>query len=118
MGAAIWRVATLPEPLIWSGALAGLVAGGFLAFSSFKVSVMLFTSLQGAGFLAMGTLALLNDYPDPTLSTRVSNAVYNHVFLLPLLLIIPTISGVIFQQMLLRHEDKWAMPETQGFQRK
>jgi hypothetical protein len=116
MGAAIWRVATLPEPLIWSGALAGLVAGGFLAFSSFKVSVMLFTSLQGSAFLAMGSLALLNDYPD--FSVPVATAVYNRVFLLPLLLIVPTIIGVIFQQMLLKREAKWAMPETEGFQRK
>ena len=117
MGAAIWRVATfLPEPLIWSGALAGLVAGGFLAFSSFKVSVMLFTSLQGAGFLALGGLALLNNYPG--LSDHISNAVHNQIFLLPLLLIVPTISGVIFQQVLLKREGKWAMPETEGFQRK
>ncbi len=28
LGAALWRIMTLPDPLIWAGALAGLVAGG------------------------------------------------------------------------------------------
>jgi hypothetical protein len=108
LGAAIWRTATLPDPLIWCGALAGLIAGGFLAFSSFKNSIMLFSSLQGSVFMVIGILALLNDYPN--FSTDLSNAVNQHVFLLPSLLIVPTIAGFLFQQKLLKKENDWALP--------
>jgi len=109
LGAALWRIAALPEPLTWCGALAGLIAGGFLAFSSFKISVMLFTSLQGSVFLMIGILALLSDYPD--LGARLTNVVYSKVFLLPMLLIVPTVIGIFFQQQLLKRENDWAMPK-------
>lgn len=109
LGAALWRIMTLPDPLIWAGALAGLVAGGLLAFSSFKTSIMLFTSLQGSTFIVVGMLALLSDYPQ--LDRHLTNAVYAHVFLLPALLVIPTVSGIFFQAKLLKLESDWAMPE-------
>jgi len=109
LGAAVWRIMTLPDPLIWAGALAGLVAGGLLAFSSFKTSIMLFTSLQGSTFIVVGMLALLSDYPD--LNRHLTDAVYAHVFLLPALLVVPTVSGIFFQARLLKLESNWAMPE-------
>jgi hypothetical protein len=109
LGAALWRIMTLPDPLIWAGALAGLVAGGLLAFSSFKTSIMLFTSLQGSTLIVVGMLALLSDYPD--LDRHLTDAVYAHVFLLPALLVVPTVSGIFFQSRLLKQEAKWAMPE-------
>ena len=109
LGAALWRIMTLPDPLIWAGALAGLVAGGLLAFSSFKTSIMLFTSLQGSTLIVVGMLALLIDYPD--LDRHLTDAVYAHVFLLPALLVVPTVSGIFFQARLLKREANWAMPE-------
>jgi len=109
LGAALWRIMTLPDPLIWAGALAGLVAGGLLAFSSFKTSIMLFTSLQGSTLIVVGMLALLSDYPN--LGQHLTDAVYAHVFLLPALLVVPTISGIFFQTRLLKQEANWAMPE-------
>lgn len=109
LGAALWRIMTLPDPLIWAGALAGLVAGGLLAFSSFKSSIMLFTSLQGSMFIVVGMLALLSDYPQ--LGQHITDAVYAHVFLLPALLVVPTVSGIFFQAKLLKLESDWAMPE-------
>jgi len=107
LGGAIWRTAMLPDPLMWCGALAGLIAGGFLAFSSFKFSIMLFTSLQGSVFLTIGGLALLNDYPN--LGGHLAKAVYSHVFILPILVIAPTVVGILFQQKLLKQEDNWAI---------
>ena len=109
LGAAIWRSAILPDQLIWCGALGGVIAGGFLAFSSFKYSIMLFTGLQGSVFLTIGVLALLNDYPN--LNVHLAQAVYSNVFLLPGLVIVPTIISILFQQRLLKREENWAMPE-------
>jgi len=109
LGAALWRTFSLPSHLIWSGALIGLISGGFLAFASFKMSIIFFTSLQGSAFMVIGVLALLHDYPD--FGMQLSDLVRNKVYLLPLLLVCPTFAGILFQQYLLRHEDDWAMPE-------
>jgi len=108
-GAAVWRVALLPEPLIWAGGLAGFIAGGLLAFSSARLSIMLFTCMQGSAFVAVGVLSLLHDYPQ--LTQQVTNAVYAHVFLLPILLVVPTLSGMYMQRHLLKQENDWDMPE-------
>jgi len=109
LGGAFWRIIGLPEGLIWCGALTGLIAGGLLVFSSYKTSIMLFTSLQGSALVVVGILALLSDYPD--LSERLSNVIFAHMFLLPTLLVVPTVSGIFFQQKLLKRENDWAMPE-------
>jgi len=109
LGAAAWRASMLPDPLIWCGALAGLIAGGFMAFSSFKTSIIMFTSLQGAVFLTIGGLALLNDYPD--LSNYLAQFVYQRASFLPALVIVPTILGIFFQNRLIKQESHWAMPE-------
>ncbi|MBN1435537.1 MAG: hypothetical protein JW936_00555 [Sedimentisphaerales bacterium] len=109
LGCALWRAVTLPDELIWCGGLAGVIAGGFLAFSSYRVSIMLFSSLQGAVAIAIGSLGLLNDYPD--FSTHLTQAVFGNTFLLPLFVIIPTITGLFCQHKLLKTESEWAMPE-------
>jgi len=109
LGAALWHSVSLPESMTWSGALVGLIAGGFLAFASFKTSVMFFTSLQGSTCMVIGVLALLHDYPD--LGLRLTEAVQNRVYFLPAMLLIPTFVGVLFQRYLLKHEENWAMPE-------
>ncbi|MCH9021273.1 MAG: hypothetical protein IID32_00730 [Planctomycetes bacterium] len=109
LGAALWHSVSLPDSMAWSGALVGLIAGGFLAFASFKTSVMLFTSLQGTTCMVIGVLALLYDYPD--LGLRLTEAVQDRVYFLPAMLLIPTFAGVLFQRYLHKHEENWAMPE-------
>jgi hypothetical protein len=85
------------------------VAGGFMAFSSFKFSIMLFTSLQGSVFLAIGLLALLNDYP--RLSSHLAVIVYSHGYFLSLAVVIPTVFSILLQRKLLSKQPNWAMPE-------
>ena len=109
LGGALWRSLTLPDELIWCGALSGFIAGGFMAFSSYRVSIMLFSSLQGAMALAVGTLALLNDYPE--LGDRLAQAIYGNAVLLPLCVLVPTATGMLCQRKLVKGEANWAMPE-------
>lgn len=109
LGAAIWRTAQLPDELIFCGAVGGLVAGGFLAFTSFKYSIIMFTSLQGAVFLSIGSLALLNEYPN--FSGYLAEAIYTNVSILPLTVIVPTLFGVWFQKKLIKEEKNWAIPD-------
>ena len=108
LGALLWRTAGLPEGLIWCGGMGGLIAGGFMAFSSFKVSIMLFSSLQGAMLVIVGVLSLFSALPQ--LTVQLTQAVYNHVALLPCLIMIPTMAGIYFQQRLIKMEAKWAIP--------
>lgn len=108
LGAALWRTLTLPDPLIWCGGLAGLVAGGFLAFSSFSLSVMLFSSLQGSAALVVGVLALLSEYPN--LEDHISRLVYNQEFFLPVMLLIPSLLGIILQGRLHKGNSAWKLP--------
>ena len=111
IGLAIWQATPLPNQLVWVGALAGLIAGAFMAFSSYKISIMLFTSLQGSIFLSIGSLALLNKYPAPNISIDLENAITNLLFLLPLIILIPTFCSFLLQRKLLTMESKWDMPE-------
>lgn len=109
IGLAISRSIGLPDSFLAFGVLIGVITGGLLAFSSFKVSIMLFTSLQGSAFMVIGSMALLHDYP--SLSPFLTQAVTAKAFLLPLMLICPTVMGMFLQYYLLRHEEDWAMPE-------
>ncbi len=109
IGAAAWRACGLPDQMIWAGAMTGIIAGGFLAFSSFKMSIMLFTCMQGSMFLVMGALALLNTQPN--LAESLSYAIHGNNFFLPLILITPTFCGIVFQRWLYKKESGWAIPE-------
>ncbi len=109
IGLALCRSIGLPDQVLNFGVLIGVICGGFLAFSSFKMSIMLFTSLQGSGFLVIGVMALLNAYP--SFGLHLTSAVMTYHFLLPMLVIIPTVVGIIMQFHLLQHESEWAMPE-------
>jgi hypothetical protein len=108
LGAALWRAIGLPDGLIWVGASFGLIAGGLLVFASYKVSILMFSSLQGSMLVMIGVLALLTEYPE--LGTRLTDAAYTHMAFLPLLILIPTGLGVLLQQKMLKQESEWAMP--------
>ena len=107
--ASLWRLINLPEEYLWCGALVGLIAGGLLVFSSFKISVLFFTSLQGSMFVVIGALALITNYPE--FGLRFTDLANQRVFILPLLLVLPTFMGMAFQQRLLKRESNWAMPD-------
>lgn len=108
VGSALWRLLGLPEPLFWCGSLAGLIAGGFLVFASFKISVIMISSLEGSLFIVAGVMALLNSQPE--IKINLTNAIYTHPALLPSLVIAPTLLGIFFQHKLHKADDKWVMP--------
>jgi hypothetical protein len=91
----IWYACGFPQQYMWAGALVGAVAGGMISFIVFKAAVMLFTSLAGTAMALTGVLALLHLY-QPT-SKNVQDIVLNHVWFVPVALIVPTI-GFIFLQ--------------------
>lgn len=105
----IWYAFELPEQYIWAGAIIGVVAGGMISFILLKASVMLFTSLGGSLITVIGILALIHKYeiglPEPTV--YVEDLVYNQSWFLPVVLIVPTMIGMLIQNKFIKHSSKW-----------
>lgn len=96
MGAAVWQSCNLNPEFVWSGALSGMILMGMFSFILFRASLMMYTSLQGAGMLVLGILALMFKYPDITPQVR-DNMLLHHM-ILPAAILIPALVGIIYQQ--------------------
>lgn len=105
----VWYAVGLPERYMPAGALIGIVAGGMISFIVFRIAVMLFTSLGGGTLIIMGVLSLLYRYestqnpPTETMRTML----YSHHWFLPLLLLAPTIIGIIAQNKFIKDSKTW-----------
>lgn len=107
IAASIWYACNLPETYIWAGALTGLVAGGMISFIIFKLAVMLFTSLWGSVLITAGSLALLYIYEKT--ASQVQNLVFDKKWFLPVVIIVPTVIGVILQYKFFKDSKDWEM---------
>ena len=105
----IWYACNLPDQYIWAGAIIGVVAGGMISFILLKASVMLFTSLGGSLISVIGILALIHEYElslsEPT--HYVEDLVFTQSWFLPVVLIIPTLIGILIQNKFVKHSPKW-----------
>ncbi len=105
----IWYAFKLPEQYIWAGAIIGVVAGGMISFILLKASVMLFTSLGGSIITIVGLLALIYQYEtnlaEPT--GYVEDLIFNQPWFLPVVLILPTLIGMLIQNKFIKHSSKW-----------
>ena len=96
IGVSLWHTCNLDPQFAWSGAGMGLIFFTMLSFVLFKSSVMTFMSLQGAAMLIFGVLALIFKYDG--LSPQVAHWFHLKPFLLPMMVFIPTVLGVVYQQ--------------------
>lgn len=106
----LWYAVGLPEQYIWAGAIIGVVAGGMMSFILLKISVMLFTSMGGAVILSISFLALLHQYETKVISPATDNIhqlLFDKVWFLPMVVIIPTIIGMIVQNTLIKKSSEW-----------
>ncbi len=75
----------------WAGALIGLVTLGLLAFIIFRITIIIFTAVQGA-FLTVGAImALLMKFEMPR--ARLLTAFSSNPHLLMLVVLVPTLIG-------------------------
>ncbi len=88
--------ATLSADAYWIGALMGLILFGLMAFILFELAVVLFTSFGGATLVVLGGIALLLNVPQ--IKENVANALQADPLVVPLLVIVPAVIGLIFQQ--------------------
>jgi len=79
----------------WAGSIIGLMALGLIAFLMLQVTVMVFTSLQGAVMTVAGVLAILMKYDQIAGDLRENLASNQH--LLPLMIFVPALIGLGFQ---------------------
>jgi hypothetical protein len=106
----LWYAFGLPEQYIWAGAVIGVVAGGMMSFILLKISVMLFTSLGGSVIIAINFLALLHQYQTQVMSppnNNIHDMLYDKTWFLPLIIILPTIIGMIVQNKLIKTSSDW-----------
>ena len=106
----LWYACELPLDYIWAGAVIGVVAGGLISFILLKASVMLFTGLGGSTMMMVGVLALLYQY-ETTITDPTTNYIYDYVhfrnWFLPVVIIIPTIIGMIVQNQFIKKSQEW-----------
>jgi hypothetical protein len=86
-----------PHEYAWAGALIGLITLGLLAFVIFRLVIIVFTSLQGSALTLTGMLALL--LKSQALQDSLVDELTDNQHLLPLLLLLPAVVGVVFQNV-------------------
>jgi hypothetical protein len=107
LSSSIWYASGLTEKYIWAGAMIGMVAGGMISFIVFKIAVILFSSLSGAGLIVVGSLALL--YLNPSTSARLEEIIFVKKWFLPTLLLAPTLIGLVMQNKFVKDSKDWDM---------
>ena len=115
IGGALWKGFAGMDNLILAGALAGMVAGAFLAFSSFKYTVMMFTSVQGSTMLIVGIMAILKN--QTPFASVMKQYLIDMPMNLPALLLCSVIMGIFIQKKMLSTENSWKMPADEGWKR-
>jgi len=105
----LWYAFGLPQMYLWAGAAVGGVAGGMISFIVFKMAVMLFTSMGGSAIMMSGLLALGHLYEqakaEPT--TEIHDLVFECTWFLPVILLVPTVIGLLTQQKLMKKSSEW-----------
>jgi hypothetical protein len=91
-------------PYAWAGAVMGLITLGLLAFVILQMTVITFTSLQGAVMAVGGLLCLLMKH-DP-FRQQITDSLLANPALLPLLCIVPAPIGWAIQHATIRKKTK------------
>ena len=110
LGYGLWHYLTtiLDQPALnkhaWVGALLGLLVLGMLAFIIFRLTVIIFTCVQGAVMTIAGLLAMVLKYQAGT--EGLQDRLINNPHLLPLLVAVPAVIGFTIQYTAALKRDK------------
>jgi len=96
VGANLWTALGYNPDNHWFGAILGLLILGMLAFSVFRVVIMLFTSVGGAALLVFGALAAM--LKNPSWAGAIEQSLTANELIIPLLVAVTSLVGVVLQQ--------------------
>jgi hypothetical protein len=95
VGASVWNMCGLRPDFAWSGALTGAVTFGLLSFIIFRLSVIMFTCLQGSTMLVLGSLGMAYKYP--SIVKPLDEVLYGKPQVIPIVLVGLAMTGMLFQ---------------------
>ena len=104
VGVAVWRSLGLLDAYAPAGGMIGAVFLSMLSFALFKLSIITFTSVQGAAMVAAGALGLLMKYD--AVAEPVRRFSDGQPVALPVALLVVAVVGLLFQQHYYRDEGK------------
>ena len=107
LGAALCYSLSWVNAWIWAGFLLGFVTFALLAFIIYKVAALLYSSVQGSALVVAGVLSLLSTQASVT--EKLPGILQEHVYLLPIMLGVPTAISIVIQQMNLKRDPGWAI---------
>lgn len=97
-GMVIWQYFEYPPDLAWAGGLVGLILLGMLSFLVFKMSIIVFSCIQGAAMVVLGISALAIRFTPSPWHTDVVKNLNEKPILVPLLVLSLATLGLIYQQ--------------------
>ena len=109
LGAALAHGLGAADSWVWTGVLVGFVMFALLAFIIYKVAAILYSSVEGSALVVAGTLSLLSS--QESISGRLAEAIREHVYILPILLAVPTIVSIIIQHRMLKRAAGWSIDD-------
>ena len=92
---------------IYAGFLLGFVTFALLAFIIYKVAAVLYSSVQGSALVVAGVLSLLST--QASVAEKLPGILRDHIYLLPIMLWVPTAISIVIQQMKLKRDPSWAI---------
>ena len=102
-----WMAASLPQELVWAGALAGFIAGGMVSFAVFKAAVILFTSLGGSALMAIGVLAIVFQRMMGGSEEQFNLFIAANPWFLPAIFLMPVGIGMALQHRGIKASQDW-----------
>ncbi len=97
VGSNVWGlVTTIPPDLHWAGAAMGFIVLALSSLMLFRVVIVLFTSFGGAAMMVLGSITLMLHVPD--WQGAVQDSLTNNRMLLPLMLMLATVTGFVIQE--------------------
>src|SRR3954471_21709354 len=97
VGMGIWRSAGLDPEVSWAGGVIGMISFGLASFILLRGSLIMYTSIQGSMMFIIGLLGLILKYQE--VMPKVTHNMLSQPLILPIAVLVPTILGLVFQQL-------------------
>ncbi len=97
VGMGLWRSIGLDPEVSWAGGVIGLISFALASFILLRGSLIMYTSIQGSMMFIIGLLGLILKYQDVT--PKVTHNMLTQPLILPIAVLVPTILGLVFQQL-------------------